>query len=223
MSRQLVVGTGQIGKAVLAVLECHGYDVADGEYPYQEPFDVLHICFSYSDTFEEDVRHYQELTGAKLTIIHSTVPIGVSTRLGAVHSPVRGKHPDLEQSIRTFTKFFGGPQAEEAAQIFRKKGITCVTTPKSETTEALKLFDTEQYHLNILAEKAIYKYCTDHGLDFDVVYTQANRTYNEGYEVMGMPHFKKYVLDHVEGPIGGHCVTENSKLLSLLTIINEEA
>lgn len=222
MSKSLVIGRGQIGTAIQKVLECDGYDINGTGLATTPSRDFLHICFGYSDGFENEVRRYQELTGAKLTIIHSTVPIGVSTRLGAVHSPVRGKHPDLEQSIRTFTKFFGGPQAEEAASIFREKGITCVTTPKSETTEALKLFDTEQYHLNILAEKAIYRYCTDHALDFDMVYTQANRTYNEGYEAMGMPNFKKYVLDHVEGPIGGHCVTENSKLLSLLALINEK-
>lgn len=223
MSKHLVIGTGQIGKAILAVLECHGYDVADGAYPYTEPFDCIHICFGHSDAFEEDVKHYQEITGAKFTVIHSTVPVGTSSKLGAVHSPVRGKHPNLESSVRTFVKFFGGAAAEDAAAIFREKGIKCVTTPKSETTEALKLFDTEQYHLNILAEKAIHQYCTEHDLDFDIVYKQANQTYNEGYEAMGMPQFKKYVLEHVEGPIGGHCVTQNAKLLSLLDLINEEA
>lgn len=220
MSKNLVIGCGQIGTAIQAVLNCEGYDAKNGGAVPRA--DILHICFGYSEAFEIEAHRYQEETGAQMIIIHSTVPVGTSALLGAIHSPVRGKHPNLEESTRTFTKFFGGERAEEAAIIFREKGVSCVTTPRSETTEALKLFDTEQYHLNILAEKAIYKYCTDHDLDFDMVYTQANRTYNEGYEAMGMPHFKKYVLEHMEGKIGGHCVTENSRLLSLLALINEK-
>lgn len=237
MSKHIVVGCGQVGTAIRRVLGCGGYDLCEGgtfTMSFTQPTmelstkvnviprsDILHICFGYSDTFEESVRYYQELTGAKIKVIHSTVPIGTSAKLNAVHSPVRGKHPDLEDGVRTFTKFFGGLQAEQAAQIFREKGVSCVTTPKSETTEALKLFDTEQYRINILAEKAIYDFCKENGLDYDIVYTKANQTYNEGYSKLGMPQFSKYVLEHMEGEIGGHCVIPNAKLLSLVKLINE--
>lgn len=220
MSKSLVIGCGQVGSAIQKVLECDGYDTnSGGLVPLA---DVIHICFGYSDTFEEEVRLYRQGTDAQLVVIHSTVPVGTSAALNAVHSPVRGKHPDLERSVRTFTKFFGGPKAEEAAAIFQEKGVKTICTPKSETTEAMKLFDTEQYHLNILMEKAIYAFCQEHSLDFDVVYTLANVTYNEGYYLLGMPWFSKYVLKHEDGPIGGHCVVPNSKLLSLLDLINEK-
>ena len=37
--------------------------------------------------------------------------------------------------------------------------------------------------------------------------------YNEGYEKLGEPQFKKYVLEYMPGPTGGHCVNPNHKIL----------
>ena len=51
-------------------------------------------------------------------------------------------------------------------------------------------------------------------LDFDLVYTQANRTYNEGYEKLGKSEVKRPVLKHYPGSIGGHCIIPNAKILN---------
>lgn len=211
MQTHLVIGNkGQIGSALQKILECEGIDRAesvDGKY------DILHIAIPYSDTFELIVQQYQAIYEPKITVIHSTVPVGTSKRLGAVHSPCRGVHPDLEQGIRTFVKFFGGENALEASSAFSDRGILTRVVENSDTTEAMKLWDTTVYGFNILIEKLIYQYCLENGVDFEIVNTESARTYNEGYAKLGKPHFSKYVLKHVEGPLGGHCVSPNVKLL----------
>jgi len=205
----LVIGKGEIGTGIMKVLECDGIDIGD-TVPEAK---VIHICFGYSEKFVTEVFNYIQKTKADLVVIHATVPLGTSKLFNAVHSPVRGRHPNLEEGIRTFVKFFGGQRAEEASQIFKEKGVKVLTTPLAETTEAMKLWDTTIYGLNILIEKEIWEYCKRNGLDFNVVYTEANKTYNEGYKELGEPQFTKYVIEHREGEIGGHCVLPNFGLL----------
>lgn len=207
----LVVGNkGQIGKALQSVLRCDGIDKGD-HLPVN--YDVLHIAIPYSATFDNVVNLYREEYNPKVVVIHSTVPVGTSFRLDAVHSPCRGIHPNLEDGIRTFVKFFGGKQAREAAEIFIHLGIPVRLTPLSDTTEAMKLWDTTIYGVNILLEKFIYKYCKENQLDFDVVYTEACRSYNEGYKALGKPEYSKYIISHQQGKLGGHCVSNNVQLI----------
>ena len=207
----LVIGLGEIGTALTKILKCDGID-RDTKAEHKT-YKYIHICFPYSENFVEYVRQYQELYSPKLTIIHSTVPVGTSRQCNAVHSPVRGIHPYLEDGIRTFVKYFGGKDAYEASLIFSELGIKIGLTFNSENTEAMKLWDTTIYGVNILLEKEIYEYCKINGLDFDFVYTNANKTYNDGYEKLGFPQFKKYILKHIEGKIGGHCILPNIELL----------
>lgn len=211
--KSLVVGCGQIGSAIVDILQCDGYDSVKGIEAPRKKYDVLHICFGYSKTFEKDVREYQSKFGSRLVIIHSTVPIGTSKRLGAVHSPCRGIHPDLREGILTFTKWFGGEKALEAVDVFKEYIPNWRTTFNSDNTEAMKIWDTTQYGLNIYLEKMIHAHCEENNLDFNIVYKEANREYNEGYEKLFHPEYKKYILKHVDGPIGGHCVIPNLAFL----------
>src|SRR4051812_21023221 len=112
MMRHLVCGCGEVGAALRSILECDGEDLALKITPRSVRYDVLHICIPYSDHFEAIVRGKQHLFSPAFTVIHSTVPIGTSEKLDALHSPVRGKHPQLEESIRTFVKYVGGPESE---------------------------------------------------------------------------------------------------------------
>lgn len=228
MPKQLVIGLGEIGTAIQTILGCDSFDT------YGEPFekvvekggvkfgyDVIHICFPFSKDFIVNVQWYMSVFGIPskdgykfpLVIIHSTVPVGTCDANGWVHSPVRGVHPELEKGIRTFVKFFGGNNADAAADLFRIKGITCASVQYAKNTEALKLWDTTIYGWNILLEKAIHEYCEKRGLDFEMVYSYANETYNQGYAALGHSEYSKYVLKDFPGPIGGHCVQENWELL----------
>lgn len=211
-SKNLVVGLGEVGLAIQSILKCDGHDPIK-KISSSGRYNVLHICFPYFDGFEKQVEEYKNQFGADLVIIHSSVAIGVSSKIGAVHSPIRGVHPNLEKSIRTFVKLFGGPKAKEASKIFESFGVKTLTTEKSENTEAMKLWDTTQYGAMIMLNKEIYEFCQKNNLDFDVVYTEANKSYNEGYVKMGMPFVVRPYLKHMEGKIGGHCVIPNSHLL----------
>lgn len=216
----LVIGCkGQIGSALHTVLSEH-YQNTDGidlgVVSNRRCFDVIHICIPYTEEFNLFVRDYVGKYGCTdtLVIIHSTVPVGTSRKHRAVHSPMRGVHPNLVQGIKTFTKFFGGPKALEARQLFSFMGIDTVATSNSDNTEALKLWDTTYYGWNLVFEKDIHAYCEKHGLDYDLVYTLANRTYNDGYRELGMGEVVRPVFKHVDGPIGGHCVLPNATLLT---------
>lgn len=212
--KHLVIGLGEVGSALQSILKCDGHDPiknirAEGTY------DVIHVCFPYGgeQTFFVLVDEYRNRFQPQHIVIHSTVPVGTSSKLGAIHSPIRGVHPHLEQSIRTFVKYLGGKDAHVIAKEFMQHGITCEVTDKPETTELMKLVDTTSYGVNILIEKEIHRLCKEYGVPFEVVYNDANFTYNRGYLKLKMPHFQKYNLQHRDGPIGGHCIMPNSKLL----------
>lgn len=217
---------GEVGSAlqtVLKKLEERGGDAVWGfdkdDQPNLTAADFLHVCYPWDSdrAFYVVVRDHIRRCGIKdgIVVVHSTVPVGTCSAIdeNVVHSPIRGIHPNLDLGIQIFTKFFGGPRAEEAAEPFRKLGIKCVTTPKPENTEALKLWDTTQHGVAIVVEKAIHEYCERHGLDFDLVHTAANETYNSGYHALNCDHFCRPVLKHVPGPIGGHCVIQNAEML----------
>ena len=205
----LIIGYGEVGRGLHKVIKGKAMD----KEPIAGEFDVIHICFPYSDNFTEQVKQYQLRYLPKITVIHSTVPIGTSDELGAVHSPIRGVHPNIDKGIKTFVKFFGGKDAKKAAEQFKEKGITTYCVKDATTTEALKLLDTLQYGWQIILEKEIHRFCWETGLDFNTIYTLANKTYNEGYTKLKMPNVARPYLNHKEGKIGGHCVIPNCYLI----------
>jgi hypothetical protein len=210
----LIAGLGQIGYVIRDILDGDSVDILLEKTTCKEKkYHFLHICFPYEEGFIDLVKRYQERFSPNVTVIHSTVPVGTSESLSATHSPCRGVHPNLKEGIMTFVKYFGGEGADEAAKAFFERGIKVIVARSSNDTEAMKLWDTTIYGWNIVLEKTIFAYCKKHNLDFDLVYTEANRTYNEGYSKLGRPEFQKYILKHVEGKIGGHCVVNNLNFL----------
>ncbi len=213
-TRHLVIGLGQIGSAIRDILDADCIDSSEDKSNFEErKYEVLHICFYYEAGFNEVVQKYQSRFSPTIAIIHSTVPVGTSKKLFAVHSPCRSIHPNLREGIMTFVKYFVEEKAEEAARYFNDCGIKTHTHPSSRNTEALKLWDTTIYGRNIILDQTIFTYCKVNSLDFDLVYTKANESYNDGYKNLGHPEYKKYILKHVDGKIGGHCVIDNLKPL----------
>jgi UDP-N-acetyl-D-mannosaminuronate dehydrogenase len=208
----LIVGYGEVGKALHKVLGKAEWIDTKKKLTMAIP-DVIHVCIPYQKYFEDQVKVYVK-SGA-LVIVHSSVPVGTCDKLGVVHSPIRGVHPHLEKGIRTFVKYFGGKDAEKAANIFRKLGLKTKVYPDAKTTEAMKLWDTTQYGRLIMLEKEIHDWCKKNNISFDAVYNEANKTYNEGYTKLGMSHVVRPILKHMEGEIGGHCVLPNAKLLKV--------
>lgn len=207
---------GQIGTALRNILECDADDYLKNIRAPKLKYKILHICFPCKDQdeFIRQVKLYQERFNPKFTVIHSTVPIGTSRLVGAIHSPCRGVHPHLEESLQTFVKFFGGRYSSDVAQAFMDKRIPIKWVTEPEVTEALKLWDTTIYGWNIMLEKEIHRFCQKNGVDFDIVYRLANETYNIGYREIGNPEYTKFILKETPGKIGGHCIVPNLDLLN---------
>lgn len=221
----LLVGYGEVGQALHGVLAGRARVIVltkndEGEEsitpsdPVQR-VEIMHICIPYSHNFFSSVKEYQKRFRPLSTVIHSTVPVGISRKLKAVHSPVRGIHPNLENGIRTFVKFLGGSKAGNVADFFRSCGLRVMLFDKAETTEAMKLFDTEYYRMCIEFVQRVKRYCDKNGLNFTDVYRIGNITYNEGYERLGYPEYRRPILEPIMGPIGGHCVESNKELIKL--------
>lgn len=211
----IIVGYGEIGKSLHGVLKkkytVHVRDIEDG--PAVDNVEVLHICFPYFKKFVSEVKKYQKKYDPKFTVIHSTVPMGTAKKCNSYYSPVRGIHPHLEKSLKTFIKYLA-PRNDVLAKYFSSVGVKIEQHDSTESLEVMKLYCTTIYGLNIIAEKEIWDYCQKHGLDFDIVYTKSNKTYNEGYKKLGFPQFVRYMLTHKDGKIGGHCVIPNCKILN---------
>jgi hypothetical protein len=205
--KHLVIGAGEIGTALQKVFKC---DIRDLEEIPVRKYDVLHIAIRNSKKFVSVVNAYKKLYKAKYVVVHSTVPVGTCRKAGFIHSPVTGIHPHLAKSLKKFTKFVSN---KKIAEEFRKYGIPAVYVKGSDNTEAGKLYALLIYGINIALEKEIFRYCKKNKLNYDVVYRQFVKMYNEGYKKMGMNHIKMYELTHQEGVIGKHCVMQNSPLL----------
>ena len=222
--RGLIIGKGEVGKSLYNVLrKVHQTSIRDKDDIEIGEVDILHICFPYFKDFINEVKCYIDCYQPRYTVIHSTVPIGTSIMCEAYHSPIRGMHPKMEKGIKTFVKYLA-PKNNELKKYFEKAGIKIKLVDKQENTEALKIFDTTQYGACIRMEKEIHKFCKENNLDFNIVYTDANNTYNSGYISLGLKNVVRPVLKHYEGPIGGHCIINNCNLLknSLTNFVKKE-
>lgn len=215
MDQALIIGVGEVGGALAEVLsKAHHVSIRDLHQDTSNGahYDFLHVCFPYTDDFCREVAQYQVQYEPSVTVIHSTVPVGTSTSLGAVHSPVIGLHPNLGPGLLTFTKFVGGKQASTVARHLSRAGIRCYLTDKAETTELLKLLCTTRYGLDIEWTKHVKELCDKHGVPFEA-YTLWTQMYNTGYQELGYPEYARSNLVPVMGRIGGHCVLPNLALI----------
>lgn len=216
--KNLVIGLGQIGSAVYQVLIDNGRDVQGLDVlpeSLNNKFDVLHICFPYSEDFVKEVKKYKRKFKPDLTIIYSTVPIGTTKQIKhAVHSPVEGKHPRLATSVRKGLRWIGYNDNEDkiyAQKIWRPVTL-CETVPNSDWTEFLKLASTSKYGINLVWAEYMDSVSKHLGMPYDYV-KEWDVSYNDLYANLKMRHNRKYILDPPNGKIGGHCVVPNAELL----------
>jgi len=211
--KAVLIGCGEIGRAVKEVFEVNNeIEVCEINRKPKGEFEIMLVAIPYSDDFIKIVTDYQEEYKVKGTIIFSTVPIGTTAQIpGAVHSPVEGKHPNLASSIRKMPRWVGGCN-ETARDFIFTTFDSMVALKSSDWTEFLKLRSTSKYGVNIQFARYEKSVCDALAMEFDLV-KDFDKDYNELYDAMGMPQFKRYILDAPEGAIGGHCVVPNAKLL----------
>lgn len=212
--KTLIVGCGEIGKALHSVLnEVYEVDCVDiNTIPCEGSHDIMHICFPFSETFVREVKKYQALYAPRYTVIHATVPPGTSRECGALSSPTIGLHPFLAKSLTTFTKFIGGENASEVADYFRRAGMKVYLVKKQETLELMKILDTNFYKKCIEYTQEVYRYCDKYHVPFEA-WTLWTNNYNQGYQSLGFPEYTRPNLVPIMKEIGGHCLVPNSTLL----------
>lgn len=225
MAKHLIIGAGEIGTSFYNLLKDFAdVEMRDRDSDITGQFDYLHLAFPASDrdAFIEQVRGYEAIYQPQTIVVHSTVVPGTIRALGekAVHVPVRGKHPNLEKSIKTFRLYVGGndpKRVEDVANILKQfvPDVYPLDPAKHppETTELLKILDTTYLGWTVLFEKEVYRICQQYGLDFETVYTDGNNTYNLGYSALGDSQYVRPILKHIPGKMGGHCVVPNCKLV----------
>jgi len=223
----VIIGMGEVGKALGEMFkDSHHYDSSWDFDIYSMAAEisqngdpvVLHIAFPFNRDFVNQVRRYEVMFKSTYTVIHSTVPIGTSRQLGAYHSPVRGVHPHIAESMRTFETYLAPntPYNDATQALFKyfwDAGFKMNGVADSDNTEAGKLWSLAAYAISITLEKQIHEHCEKNGLDFDLVYKDFTETYNAGYNLMGHPEYTRPILKHMDGPIGGHCVIPGTKML----------
>ena len=221
MESQIVIGFGEIGQSLFNILhERYGDNVQHKDLEeLTGQFDILHICYGYSDKFVEITKQYISEYKPRLVIIHSTVPVGITRLCGdvCVNSPCRGRHPHLEEGLRTFIKYIGGIDMEKvklAMTILEDAGIPTKIVDKPETSELAKLGCTTYYGLQILFQKEFKKLCDQVGADYDIAYRDLNESYALGYIKLNEPQFVRPILKDMPGQIGGHCVIKNCEILN---------
>lgn len=218
----IIAGLGEVGKGLNEILSrkytCSPLDI--DMKPDIDRCGILNICFPYSDKFVGQVNDYVERYKPDLTIIHSTVPVGTTRQINGnkVHSPIRGKHPDMAKGIETYTKFIGYENLEEgvkAVWYFENVGLRCLPLKKYETTELAKILSLVRYGMNIVFTKDQKDLCDKLGLDYEDVVNHWERTLNFGQNAIGQSHLNRPILEPLESPIGGHCVIPVSEMAKI--------
>ena len=221
-----ILGYGEVGKAVAKFYGSVGSPQVkikdlkrnDG----LKGVEILNVCISWSNNFIKIVKKEIREIKPKLTIIHTTTAPGATEKIArvtkslVVHSPVRGVHPELYGGIKTFVKYIGTDN-KKAGELAKKHleslGIKTRVFQPSITTEIGKLLSTSYYGLCIAWHGEMKKICDKAGVDFEKAITDFNKTYNEGYKKLGMPHVVRPVLYPPKDGCGGHCIIPNTEML----------
>jgi UDP-N-acetyl-D-mannosaminuronate dehydrogenase len=213
-ARTLVVGIGEVGAALAAILDRnetvlrHDLD----RVKISEPVGTMHLCipFQSGHQFETVALGYIERFQPSLTIINSTVVPGttrsIAEKSGAAvaYSPVRGKHVRMQQDLMRYIKFVAAPDWVDAAAAeahFQAAGIKTRRMPEVESLELAKLAETTYFGVCIAFAQEMNRYAGRVGAD----YSKAIEFFDE---IDFLPRQRYF-----PGFIGGHCVIPNIKLL----------
>lgn len=218
----ILVGYGEVGKGLYEVLRKHHrveiYDPGQGFVfnPIQEGkefiCDVLLVTIPYSEFFENVIKAYKDVFKPKNVIVFSTVPIGTCKKIGAVHSPIEGRHDKMAGYIWNHMRFIGGEFSYEIDNFFHEANLPTRWLSIPDFTEFLKLRSLAIYGVEIEMARYSGKIATKLGMSYDNV-KRYDDEYNYLNSAMGVP-IHRPILDPPNGKIGGHCVLQNMKILN---------
>ena len=225
MVKSLIVGMGEIGSALHQVLldkygfeKVFSYDIKNKEDIIPDKVDYLHICIPYSSKFKDIVTEYIRKAAPDIVINHSTVPVGTTKSIESLrpvlHSPIRGRHPDLTKEVKSFTKFISYDnsciyEAEAVGKYFMEAGMPIKICPETKSTELMKLLALSRNGVYYAYAKEQQKICAHFGLQYKDIIPGFERTRSE-VVVEDRKHPIYFPFDNY---VGGHCVTENMEVL----------
>lgn len=212
-----ILGYGEVGQAIAKFYKnpkIKDLNRDDG----LKGVEILHICLPWGKNFVKVVKKEIKKIKPKLTIIHSTIPVGTTKKIDrmVVHSPIRGVHPYLYEGIKTFVKYIGADNKKAgrlAKRHLESLGIKTKVFYPSITTEIGKLLDTSYYGLCIVWHGEMKKLCDKYKIDFEKAVTDFNQSYNEGYKKLEKTNVIRPVLYSPKGGIKSHCICENAEIL----------
>jgi UDP-N-acetyl-D-mannosaminuronate dehydrogenase len=227
----LVVGLGEIGRALLELLKekdsfnVYGLDLDEAKMraTCQDPsklpqkIDTMHVCLQCKnqDNFVATVTSYAKQFKPNLLIINSTVPPGTtkkaqqSCKCLVAHSPTRGVHKSPEHmkwEMKRWTKYVGGADAkaaEAACKHFEKIGLKVKTLKSCAETELAKLFETTYRAWMVACFQEMHRISRTFEADFDDVVDFLEDTHRVRLD-------RPIMFPDV---IGGHCLIPNTELL----------
>ena len=221
-----ILGIGEVGKAIKKLAEkefniyCKDVDFDEIE---GNKIDVLHICIPYTKNFIKIVVKNIKEINPELVIINSTIEPGTTrkifkkTKVFTAHVPIMGVHPDLAKYQKIFIKAIGAVNSQSfklAKKHWEKLGSKkIVKFDGPEETELAKLLSTTYYLANIIFNKTAKKLTDKSKTNFKQVYWQFNEIYNNGYKQVDK-NLQRQILKYMAGPIEGHCVISNAKILN---------
>jgi hypothetical protein len=219
-----ILGLGEVGQAIKKLCaQKHRVFCRDLKFDEikRQKIDFLHVCIPYSQDFEKIVTKTIKELKPQLTIIDSTVAPGTTqnlykkTKSLLAHCPILGKHPHLYRYQKIFQKPIGAINQKAYAltkKHFQELGVKTARFDSPFESELAKLLETTYYSFNIVFEKWVHEICRQKKANFHQVYTTFNQIYNQGYKKT-LPNVIRPILKHQPGPIGGHCLIPNVKIL----------
>jgi len=234
LSKDLVIGLGEIGNPILKVLEkgfpTFGFDVNPklmDQKKYKKFEDrktiLVHICIPYSKTFDKSIIKIKKKYEPQGIVIHSTIKIGTTERLQKkldipiIYSATRGVHKRMLKDLKRYTKFYSvfnwAPNSRWASRMFSKRmkkiGIKTKKMTNPTTLELAKIVvDTSYYGWLINYAQLSSIIAMNHNVDYDEMWSFSD----EIHQFLGNRP-KMY-----PGFIGGHCVIPNLDLVDNQTL-----
>lgn len=214
-------GCGKVGRAVACLsAQAHGIPlILDKSCPAPEKqkVDFLHVCIPFSKSFVRAVKGVMKSYPPKYVIVHSTVPVGTTRKLGdsAAHSPIRGQHDELTDSTKRFVKYVGGNTAKtgkKCKEHLESMGLDVSLWDVSEETELMKLLCLSRLLNDLAYYETADGICKRYGVPPERL-QEWTATYNDGYKDAKKGYFSRPELTFPNGVAGGTCVLPVSKML----------
>ncbi|MCD6125779.1 MAG: GDP-mannose dehydrogenase [Thaumarchaeota archaeon] len=222
--RILIIGLGEVGRPLYEILsekftDVYGYDSDRSKTIHElkaipKPIEIMHIAYPYTGgEFIDSTINYIRSFNPRLVIIHSSIPprttrlIQSKTNSMIAYSPVRGKHPNLKEHLRFWTKWISAVNqagTELAKRHLEEAGFKVKVAKDPESLELAKLWETIYRAAMIACWQEIHRISKDLGADIKVI----AEFIQEVHEVLGdRPLYYPDV-------IGGHCLIPNTRILA---------